>query len=412
VSREPSVWKGFGDDYGKVFVKPWSPYVGAMLLATVVIALMVSGSVWGVFGGVKFWGDHINNLLGLGAPLGIPKELGGLLDHRMSLMNITLLIGAFAAAMFSMQFRPQRAPPLEYVWAAVGGSLMGIGAALAGGCTTGAFFNPVMYASPAGWAMALGLMVGVVLGLKLLFWAMEAIEWGTQPPLDWTVSEGAKRRFPWLGLLITLGVVTWAVAWYGSDLEHRVVRATIVVGGFAIGFVMHRSRLCFARAFREPFVTAEGQMTKAVLLALAIALPVAALLFEKKVIDPYAAIPATYWAGSLVGGVFFGVGMVFGGGCASGSLWRMAEGHVKLWVTLFFFAWVGSIASALFKKSGLTAIDETNVETFEMTGIGFQAYWPDMLGGWGWTLLFSFALLALWYALVRYNESTEKFTLI
>jgi hypothetical protein len=35
-----------------------------------------------------------------------------------------------------------------------------------------------------------------------------------------------------------------------------------------------------------------------------------------------------------------------------------------------------------------------------------------MIGSWGWTLLIGGALLLLWYMLVRYNESTEKFTLL
>ena len=48
----------------------------------------------------------------------------------------------------------------------------------------------------------------------------------------------------------------------------------------------------------------------------------------------------------------------------------------------------------------------------ENLDIGFQAYLPEMFGGWGATLLLSAGLLLLWYALVRYNESTEKFTLM
>ena len=155
-----------------------------------------------------------------------------------------------------------------------------------------------------------------------------------------------------------------------------------------------------------------GEMTKAVILALAIGLPLAALLFEKKIIDPHVAIPATFWIGSLAGGLLFGIGMVFAGGCALGSLWHMGEGHLKLWVSMFFFAWTGSTASALFKKFNLTAIDESNVELFERTTVGFQAYLPEMLSGWGATLAISAGLLGLWYALVRYNESTEKFTLM
>ena len=139
---------------------------------------------------------------------------------------------------------------------------------------------------------------------------------------------------------------------------------------------------------------------------------VAYVLFSWAHIDPYLAIPATFWIGSLVGGLLFGIGMVFAGGCASGSLWRMGEGHIKLWVTMFFFSWMGSTSSALLKKYNLTAVDETNVETFEVTNVGFQAYLPEMLGSWGWTLLIGGGLLLFWYLLVRYNESTEKFTML
>ena len=52
------------------------------------------------------------------------------------------------------------------------------------------------------------------------------------------------------------------------------------------------------------------------------------------------------------------------------------------------------------------------METFEKTAVGFQAYLPDMVGGWGWTFLISGTILLVWYLLVRYNESTEKFTVL
>lgn len=406
-------WKaGFKADYDKLFVKKWSSYMGAVLLVLVILGLMVNGLVWGVFGGVKFWGDWINNLLGLGPVLGVPAELESFWSHRMSLMNTTLVLGAFSAALLSRQFAPNRPPKLEYLWAMVGGCLMGIGSALAGGCTTGGFFNPALHSSPAGWAMWAGLLAGAALGFKLLLWTMENISWGTAAPPILLVPRPIKHNFPLLGWIVVAGILVWAVQWRYSGSEALEIRALIVLAGFALGFVLHRSRLCFARAFREPFVTGEGEMTKAVILALAVGLPLAALLFQKKIIDPYVAIPATFWIGSLLGGLIFGIGMVFAGGCASGSLWRMGEGHLKLWVSMFFFAWMGSTASALFKKFNLTAIDETNVETYERTAIGFQAYLPDMLSGWGPTLLVSGFLLLLWYALVRYNESTEKFTLM
>lgn len=412
-TTNPPQWvAGFKADYQKLFVKKWSSYLGAVLLVLVILGLMVNGMVWGVFGGVKFWGDWINNLLGLGPLLGVPAELDSFFMHRMSLMNTTLVLGAFCAALLSSQFAVSRPPKLEYVWAMVGGCLMGVGAALAGGCTTGGFFNPVLHASPAGWAMWVGLLAGAAVGFKLLLWTLENIEWGTQAPPMLVVSPKVQQTYPVLGLLVAVAILSWATLWLYSGDEPLAIRALIVLAGFAIGFILHRSRLCFARAFREPFVTGEGEMTKALIVALAIGLPLAAMLFQKKIIDPYVAIPATFWIGSLIGGLIFGVGMVFAGGCASGSLWRMGEGHLKLWVSMFFFAWSGSTASALFKKFQLTSIDETNIETFEMTAVGYQAYLPDMFAGWGLAFLVSGGLLLLWYALVRYNESTEKFTLM
>ncbi|HSN64521.1 MAG TPA: hypothetical protein VLS26_10125, partial [Azonexus sp.] len=86
MSSGNGVLAGFKADYERIFVKEWSPFAGVILLLLVIISLMVSGQVWGVFGGVRFWGDWINNLIGLGPVLGIPRELDGLLTHRTSLM--------------------------------------------------------------------------------------------------------------------------------------------------------------------------------------------------------------------------------------------------------------------------------------------------------------------------------------
>jgi len=148
--------EGFKQDYQAVLVQPWSAYTGAVLLVILMAVLMGSGLFWGVFGGLKLWGDYLNNAIGLGPVLGIKQELDSPLMHRISLMDITLLLGAFSAALFSRQFRINRPPALEYVWAIVGGSLMGIGATLAGGCTTGGFFVPLMFSSASGWAMWAG----------------------------------------------------------------------------------------------------------------------------------------------------------------------------------------------------------------------------------------------------------------
>jgi len=412
MSSKPSLFESTGlkADYETALVEPWSPYVGAILLLLAVFALMLSGEFWGVFGGIKLWGDWFNHFIGLDGMLGIHAP-DSPLTHRLSLMNITLVLGAFAAALLSRQFRFNRPPALEFVWGALGGSLMGIGAVLAGGCTVGAFFVPTLHASPSGFVMLAGLMLGAVIGLKLLMWTLEHITWGMQAPLPKPLSPTALGLYPWLGLAVIVGILWWATNWYGSADEKHASRAIIVLAGFAIGFVMHRSRFCVARAVREPFMTAEGDMTKAVILALAVGIPVASLIFQAELLDPYTAIPPRFWLGSLLGGTVFGLGMVFAGGCGTGSLWRVGEGHLKLWVAVFFFAWIGSIAHALFGKAGWT-VSEMNLDMLEESKLGIQAYFPAMLDGWGWTYLAIGALLLLWYLLVRYNESSEKFTVV
>ncbi len=398
-------------DYKSIFVDEWSPFFGAALLVLIMVVLMGSGLFWGVFGGLKLWGDYINNLIGLGPLLGVKAELESPLMHRISLMDITLVLGAFSAALLSQQFRISRPPNLEFVWGALGGALMGAGAAFAGGCTTGGFFVPLTFSSPAGWAMWAGLLVGAIIGLKLLLWTMENITWGTAAPA--VKPARFKEAFPWLGALVMAAILIWTLRWWGSDDAMEVQRAVLVLAGFGIGFVLHRSRFCFSRVFREPFMTGEGEMTKAMILALALGAPIGAVLIAKGTVDPYLAVPSRFWLGSIIGGLVFGIGMIFAGGCASGSLWRVGEGHLKLVVAVLFFGWSGSITSGILGRLGLSS-GEYDLDFMdgmaEVTALGYQAFMPDLLGGWGWTLLVTFGFLLVWYLFVRYNESTNKFT--
>ena len=409
--NKPTWLEGFHQDYKAVFVEPWSAYTGGIVLVVIMAVLMGSGFFWGVFGGLKLWGDYINNAIGLGSVLGIKEQLESPVMHRISLMNIALLLGAYSAAMFSRQFHINHPPPLEYIWAIVGGTLMGIGATLAGGCTTGGFFVPLMFSSASGWAMWAGLLVGAVAGLKLLLWTMDNITWGCTAPAH---RPGRfKQWYPWFGALAAAFIVYWAIRWWTSGEEIKYVRALLVVTGFGIGFVLHRSRFCLSRVFREPFMTAEGEMTRALMLTVALGTAIGAAFIFFGTIDPYLAIPARFWLGSALGGVIFGIGMVFAGGCASGSLWRVGEGHLKLVVAVLFFAWSGSTTSALLGKLGLTAaeIDIDFLDGFaEITGLGYQAFMPHILGSWEYTFILTYSMLAIWYIFVRYNESTSKFT--
>ncbi len=177
-----------------------------------------------------------------------------------------------------------------------------------------------------------------------------------------------------------MGVLVWAALWYRSGDDVLAGRVVVIAAGFALGVVLQRSRFCFSRAIREPLMTGDGEQSKAVILALALGVPLASLMFAKEIIDPYLAIPATFWLGSLLGGTVFGVGMILAGGCASGSLWRMGEGHLKLWVVVFFFAWSGSTFSAVLRRWEVMSTEMT-LDLVEATKVGYQAFLPAMTGG-------------------------------
>ena len=108
TENTPAWLAGFKADYDTLFVEGWSPYLGSILVVLVIVGLMISGLWWGVFGGLRLWGDWFNSAIGLGPLLGLPQTLEGPLLERISLINITLLLGAFCAALLSRQFRISR----------------------------------------------------------------------------------------------------------------------------------------------------------------------------------------------------------------------------------------------------------------------------------------------------------------
>lgn len=387
--------------YDRVFVRPWSPYAGALSVMAIVIALLGQDLFWGVVGGLRLWGDHLNQALGLGALLGLEAPLSSPLQHRLSLMDIALVLGAAAAALLARQFRLRRAPPLEYLTGAVGGTLMGVGAALAGGCTVGGFFVPVLLTSAAGWSMWLGLGVGAFLGLRSLAWLWTHVRLGTAVPRRGLTSHW--RWSPAAGIFVAGTVGAWA---FVARTDPLLPQAGVsILAGFALGFVLQRSRLCIVRAFREPFLTGDPHHTYVLILALAIGAPLTAALVQTRGIDVWPAIPATFWAGSLIGGVVFGMGMVWAGGCGAGALWRAGEGHLKLWVALLFFSWSRSIAGGLLRAAGAFTPSETGASP-----LGYAAYLPDMLG-WHGAYLLTFTLLLVWYWLVHRNLAAHRLAL-
>ncbi|MEH6581637.1 MAG: YeeE/YedE thiosulfate transporter family protein [Halioglobus sp.] len=393
--------------YQRVFIDLWSPFTGAMTLVLVSILLMTNGQSWGIFSGVLLWGDHLNYALGLGPALGIHHLPENPLFHHISLMNISLLMGSFSAALLARQFTLSRSPSLEYLRAVFGGAMMAAGAVLAGGCTTGGFFTPLLLSSAAGWAMMAGLAVGAYLGIKLLSWSMRNIHWGSTPVPRGKIHPQLNNYRPVLGLLLLVAILAWALAWRLSSSPFLNTRSLLVISGLVLGFGLQRSRFCFSQVFHGPIIGIGSEMGLALIKALSIGIPLAAIVLERGYIDAYQAIPTTFWLGSLLGGLLFGIGMVSAGGCGSGTLWRAGEGHLKLWLALVTFAWTGSLIRGLLKQQGILDTDfdiRFMNGAAEMSALGFQAYLPDMLGGWMATFAICFSgLLICWWVLREKN---------
>ncbi|HMX17166.1 MAG TPA: hypothetical protein PKD29_09965, partial [Rhodocyclaceae bacterium] len=56
---------------------------------------------------------------------------------------------------------------------------------------------------------------------------------------------------------------------------------------------------------------------------------------------------------------------------------------------------------------------EQNIDTMlDETRVGTQVFLPQAFEGWMPAMLLSYGILLAWYMLVRYNESTEKFTVL
>lgn len=110
--------------------------------------------------------------------------------------------------------------------------------------------------------------------------------------------------------------------------------------GITFGFILQRSRLCFASGFRDLFLLRDGGNLRGILVGLAVASLGFALIEARAVPTPgNGALPdgAHLMPVSLqfaAGGLFFGVGMVLAGGCVSGTLYRIGEGYVGSWVAM------------------------------------------------------------------------------
>jgi uncharacterized membrane protein YedE/YeeE len=151
----------------------WNPYVGGVALGIVLFAaLFVTGSGLGGSGGIA-------RLMTLGrktvAPASVDRNgylvnMGGgdrnPLDHRMFWMMLGVIAGGFVSGLTAGRVKVEtfRGPQIDdrtrWMLALVGGAMMGFGAGLARGCTSGQALSGGAVLSAGSWAFMMMVFGG------------------------------------------------------------------------------------------------------------------------------------------------------------------------------------------------------------------------------------------------------------
>lgn len=407
MSEEISFLSDLKKRYDALITNQWSPQLGGLLLGLINVMMFAYARPLSISDGIRNWGDWISK------PLGFSQE--GLLSpllYSTSVIDLGLIGGAFTASLLAKEFGIRIPPVWELLKGFIGGLFMGLGINLSVGCTIGGFFSALSAFSLSGIGMMIGLTLGAFLGLKYLLWELD--RWGvalnqvqgsdsgkTLNPLKHVHGQGKSVR-GWKNFQLYIGALAFLfilIFAFGYDKIGYAERGGLLLFGFALGIINQRSRLCFVRAFREPFMTGDGEHAKAVIIALIISITGFSILKWTGLRPEDTFVHSSFWLGSLVGGVIFGIGMVLAGGCGIGTLWRVGEGNVKLLIALAGFTLSSSLSRRFLEHNGLTSY------------LGKSIFLPDLLG-WELAWLGLLALLALWYLLISWNELKGKFVLI
>jgi len=380
--------------YDVVFGRLWPTWLGGILMAVLALLIFLWNFPWGVSGGYRNWGEWVYYLINLKSEQPIVPHI-----HPVSVLNIGIIAGAFGSALLSRQFSIKKTSRLEYLKGAAGGVLMGIGSAFSGGCIEGAFYTAVGVYSMGGFAMMIGLIIGAYIGLKYLIWEIYHVDQPGLPEKPYKKNKPAK--IDWKSLQPSLGlfvIFISIVAFYIYSFFDQTQVGGLSFLGIMVGLVMHRTRFCFVRAFRNPFMTGDSSMVQVLIMSLAIYALGSAVIKWSFLQPDTMGVYHPFWIGSLVGGVFFGIGMVVGGSCASSALWRVGEGNTKIMLALVCFCITNPVIYTLIRRLDI------------LDNLGKGIYVPDVFSWYLTIPLYALFFLVIVF-LAIWNEKTEKFVI-
>ena len=145
--------------------------------------------------------------------------------------------------------------------------------------------------------------------------------------MDQSVNKNNQRwAYGIIGFFALVSVATYAYN------EYYLYLSAYLWFGLIYGMCLQYGRFCFASAFRDLFAVGVPRMVVGIMIATVLFSFVSAFVTATGM-STFHAAPTSIHA--VVAGLIFGVGMVFAGGCASGSLYKSGEGNgVSLLVVL------------------------------------------------------------------------------
>jgi len=386
------------------FSKHWPVWVGGITLGTLNIILFAIKSPWGASGGFNNWGENFYNLFGIfGLEDVTPTKLS-----LYGMLAVVIMVGSFIAALLSKEFALRIPPKGELIKGFIGGALMAIGATVGIGCTIGSFFSGVPALSGGALVFGFALFAGVIVALKYLLWEMDKFPKITSGK-SYTFLAVKKDEGNWQKILgWVMAILVLGLAYVYAVVSRNETMAWFIIIGSLMGLISQRSRFCIVKAFRDPFMTGESSGAVGVIAGLVVSLigftaikvfgigagDIGIRAREMTWVFPH------FWGRALIGGFIFGIGMTIAGGCAVGTLWRVGEGQVKLWVAALGFLLISPI-SKKFIVPPIVSLLPQNMQ--------FKSFLPDYIG-YGGAFALVLIILLLWYMFVKWNERTGKFS--
>jgi uncharacterized membrane protein YedE/YeeE len=398
-SKEPNVLTQL---FNTFFGKHWPVWVGGIVLGTLNVILFAIKSPWGASGGINNWGENLLSTVGLIHP----EHLSPVNTNLYGMLCVLIVLGSFVGALFSKEFALRVPPVGELIKGIIGGAIMAVGATVGIGCTIGSFFSGVPALSGGAIIFTIGLFIGVIIALRYLIWEMDRFpSWSTGKSYNFLAAKPNKGKWQVvLGWIMVAFIIGLAYIYTGSNIT---MSWFIIIGGL-MGMISQRSRFCIVKAFRDPFMSGESHGAVGVMAGLLVGLVgfTAIKLFgigagetairarEMTWVFPH------FWGKAAIGGLIFGIGMTIAGGCAVGTLWRVGEGQIKLWLAAIGFVIVSPLSNLFI----VPAIDKLLPQ-----GMKYKNFLPDYIGYDG-AFILVLAIILIWYVFVKWNEKTGRFS--